>query len=203
MPSKKKTQVSDMPVITALLAVLLIITVFQSFQIAQLSSNGTGFTATKSTSGSGMTAEEILAEITPTGTPDYGQAAGVSYDNVEAGLSILTGYERSIALTGNDQQRYIEVATTQGNACEFCCGIGDAGFGTADGRLACGCSHNIAFGGLTKWLIQNTDYTNEQISGEIQKWKVLFFPEGSVTKELERRNIAPESVGLKSMVGGC
>lgn len=195
-----------------LMIVLLVITVFQSFQIAAMSSAGvktTGAVVEKTTaaetrgSRTGISLQQIIDEITPTGIPDYGAQAGVSYENVEAGLRTLMGYHDSISLNGNNQQRYINIATTRGTACEFCCGIGEAGFGTSNGQIACACSHNIAFSGLTKWLIENTDYTDQQIIDEIHKWKVLFFPQGSVEKELQKRNINPESVGLKSMVGGC
>lgn len=200
-------------VVTGILAILLVVTVFQGYQIATLSSelenrevSGSGAVTRTTTSGGpgeSTTVQDILKEITPTGTPDYGKKAGVSYDKVEAGLSTLMGYHQTISLSGNEQNRYVGIATTSDTACEFCCGIGQAGFGRSDGRIACGCSHNVAFSGLTKWLLKNTDYTDKQIVDEIQKWKVLFFPQGAVGKELERRNIQPESVGLPSMRGGC
>lgn len=204
---------NKLPYVTiGILSVLLVITVFQSFQISILSSGirdikirGAAI-ATSSTSGVASTSnilQQIVEEITPTGTPDYGIKAKVSYDKVEESLRTLMGYHQTILLTDDEKQRYINIATFPGTACEFCCGIGEAGFGTSDGRIACGCSHNVAFSGLTKWLIKNTDYTNQQIIDEIQKWKVLFFPQGAVEKELKRRNIQPESVGLPSMVGGC
>lgn len=206
MASEIKLEIRLQHIMMGLLAMLLVVTVFQSYQISKLSSEMQNIKisgAVTGASGTGATLEQILKEITPTGTPDYGAKAGVSYDEVEEGLRTLMGYHQSISLSGADQDRYIDVATTQDTACEYCCGIGDAGFGTSDGRIACGCSHNVAFSGLTKWLIKNTNYNDQQIVDEIQKWKILFFPEGSLEEELERRNIQPESVGLPAMRGGC
>lgn len=188
-------------IVIGLLTIVLALTVFQSYQINSLSSD---IQTTGSTNkNSGTTLNEIVQEITPTGTPDYGKKAGVSYEKVEEGLETLANFHSSISLSDKNKQKYINIATTKGTACEFCCGIGNNGFGTKDGRLACGCSHNVAFSGLTKWLLENTDYNDEKIISEIEKWKVLFFPQGSVEKELEKRNIDPTTVGLPDMRGGC
>lgn len=204
-------------IVMALLGALLLITVFQSYQISSLASEIQGIEVTgKVTTSSGgdtgstgssssgtPTLQQVLEEITPTGTPDYGEEAGVSYEEVESSLKTLMGYHREIELSGDHKDRYIGIATSENTACEFCCGIGNAGFGRSDGSIACGCSHNLASSGLTKWLIKNTDYTDQEIKDEIQNWKVLFFPRDSVKEELERRNINPESAGLPAMVGGC
>jgi len=189
---KNKVTIANL-VLGVIVVILVIVVVFQQYQITRMSGGVTGKT---------ISAEQILAEIMPTGTPDYGAEAGVSYDNVEGSLRILTGYHSSISLNGNDEQRYIDIATTPDTACEYCCGIGNAGFGTSTGKIACGCSHNVAFGGLTKWLIENTDYTDKQIVNEIQKWKILFFPKDAVKEEMQRRGVSGQAV-LPSMVGGC
>lgn len=188
-------------IVLAAIIVLVGIIVFQFFLVSSLMSGiGTG-SVTGATTNSDVNA--LIAEIMPSGTPDYGNEAGVSYDSVEQSLQTLIGYQQSISLTGSDQDRFIEIATTPDTACEYCCGIGNAGFGTSDGSIACGCGHNIAFGGLTKWLIKNTDYTNEQIIQEISKWKILFFPGPAVASELQARGIDPATAGLASQVGGC
>lgn len=146
---------------------------------------------------------DLYAEIAPKGTPDYGSGAGVSYDRIEESLNTLVGYDKEITLSGADKERYIKIGTSKETACEFCCGIGEAGFGTAGGEIACGCGHNIAFSGLTKWLIQNSNYSDEQIVEEIKKWKILFFPKGTVAKETQKRGISPDSTDLPSQQGGC
>lgn len=145
----------------------------------------------------------FLAQITPKGTPDYGQKAEVSYDKVEESLDALVNYDKSITLTGADKNRYIKIGTSKETACEYCCGIGDEGFATEEGEIACGCSHNYALSGLTKWLITNSTYSDEQIISEIGKWKILFFPEPAAREEAQKQGISPESIGLPSQVGGC
>ncbi len=147
--------------------------------------------------------QEVLKEITPTGTPDYGKKAGISYDKVEQSLSVLRGFDQSITLSASQQKRYVKVGTSPLTACEFCCGIKEGGFAKASGQTACGCSHNIAFSGLTKWLIKNTSYTNDQIVAEIGQWKILFFPKGAVEKEIKKRGITPSGGEIPSMKGGC
>lgn len=201
--------------ITVLLVVLVVLAGLNQYFLFTISSEitkgvPTGRAVTGQTTeetsqqtGGSDVVNQVLAEITPTGTPDYGDDAGVSYDEVVAGLNTLSGYHRSISLDGDDLERYKKIATTQDTACRYCCGIGTAGFGRSDGNIACGCSHNVAFSGLTKWLLKNTDYSDEQIIDEIHKWRVLYFPEPSVRQELEKRGISPESAGLQKMVGGC
>lgn len=203
------------------ISLVLVIIVFQSFWTTKQYINEKNTTKTestennaysqientnvgiKSTENKTITLQQIIKEIIPTGTPSYGKEAGVSYDKVEESLVTLIKYHNTILLSDNEKQRYISIATTPETACEFCCGIGERGFGTNEGELACGCSHNIAISGLTKWLIKNTDYTNQKIIDEIHKWKVLFFPKEALKKELKKRNIQPESVNLPSIRGGC
>ncbi|MBI4182354.1 MAG: hypothetical protein HY520_05305 [Candidatus Aenigmarchaeota archaeon] len=148
-------------------------------------------------------AQSLAEEIIPEGTPPYGAAAGVSFDQVDQSLQALVGYHRSITLQGEDLARYIRIGMTPETACEFCCGIGELGFAGQDGNLLCGCAHNISFSGMTKWLIQNTDYTDEEILDELEQWKALFFPGPKVAKELSRAGLNPTLVGLPAQQGGC
>jgi len=159
-------------------------------------------TGTTSLQGSSI-AQNLLKEIIPIGTPDYGEKAGVSYDEIQQSLNTLVGYNESITLDETQKQRYVKIGASPLTACEFCCGVGERGFAKSDGTLLCGCAHNIAFSGLTKWLIQNSFYTDEQIISEIGKWKILFFPKGSVEKEMQKRGITPSEGGLPEMRGGC
>lgn len=184
---RKKRREKILYTSVGILLVLLVITVFQSFQISKLSSD------VKTDGSSGL--QQIREEITPKGTPEYGAEAGVSYDKVEEGLNILTGYA-TLALSTKEKQRYETIANSQETACKFCCGAT---------KLAqnCGCSHNKALSGLTKWLIKNTDYSDKEILQEIKNWQILFFPKPTLEEELQERNIQPGSVGLPSMVGGC
>lgn len=158
----------------------------------------------KETEGAGAVGlVDFLAQITPKGTPEYGKVAGVSYDKVEESLDTLVDYDKNISLTGADKERFVKIGISPDTACEHCCGIGEEGFATEEGKIACGCAHNIAFSGLTKWLVANSDYSDEQIIDEIGKWKILFFPEPAARKEAEKQGISPESIGLPKQVGGC
>lgn len=167
------------------------------------SSNAAATVNGAKTQSSGASMQQVLKEITPTGTPDYGKKAGVSYDKVEQSLSVLRSYDKSVSLDAAQQKRYVEVGTTPLTACEFCCGTGEKGFANTSGKLVCGCAHNVAFSGLTKWLIKNTSYTNSRIVSEIGRWKILFFPRGAVKKEMKKRNITPSGGAIPSMRGGC
>ncbi len=188
--------------IVGMLAVVLALTAFQSYQLSLISASGVNTkTANAIVSESSNDVsntnelQQIINEITPKGTPDYGAKAGVSYDNVEAGLRTLTGYA-TISLSPEEQSTYDKIASVPGTSCGYCCGST-----TLDQN--CGCSHNIALQGLTKWLIQNTDYSEEQILQEIKNWRILFFPQPALQEELQNRNIDPNAVGLPTMVGGC
>ncbi|NIO22356.1 MAG: hypothetical protein GTN76_16930, partial [Candidatus Aenigmarchaeota archaeon] len=133
---------------------------YQGKEVAGAPVGKTGGASVAGTS-AGSGAEDLLSEITPTGTPDYGGDANISYDKVEESLDVMVGYDEKITLSGAERSRYIKIGTSEDTACEFCCGIGDAGFANEEGQIACGCSHNIAFSGLTKWLIQNGSYSDE------------------------------------------
>ncbi len=89
------------------------------------------------------------------------------------------------------------------------------------GEAACGCAHSFAMRGLAKYLIteHGAEYTDEQILGELGKWKVLFFPSVHLQKaqvlkdkgiELNYVNLASNKYrGIETgkdpgqMVGGC
>ncbi|MBI4152945.1 hypothetical protein HY497_00335 [Candidatus Woesearchaeota archaeon] len=89
------------------------------------------------------------------------------------------------------------------------------------GEAACGCAHSFAMRGLAKYLIteHGAEYTDEQILGELGKWKVLFFPGVHLQKaqalkdkgiELNYVNLASNKYrGIETgkdpgqMVGGC
>ncbi len=125
--------------------------------------------------------------IIPTGVPAvYGEELGIMYDHVSASnpqladetIRMLGNIDRSEELEGEELERYIEVLYTQGGglSCEYCCGARSIIF--EDGRAACGCAHSYAMRGLAKYLIKfhGDEFTDEEMTTEIGKWKVLFFP---------------------------
>lgn len=196
--------VAGVAIVSVIGFIILLSTGFDDAKITEEGTlSGAATINSAKTQNSSGSMQEILKEITPTGTPDYGQKAGVSYDKIEQSLSVLRSYDKSVTLNASQQKRYVKVGTTPLTACEFCCGIGEKGFANSSGKLACGCAHNVAFSGLTKWLIKNTSYTDNQIVSEIGNWKILFFPRGALKKEMKKRNIAPSNSTIPSMRGGC
>ncbi len=168
--------------------------------------------------------QAIVAATIPTGTPDYGASAKVSFDNPVQSISILSGYENSVTLSASEMQRYIGIASRI--SCEYCCGA--PSIIDSKGQAACGCAHSSAMRGLGKWLVKNRPaMSDDQILEELGKWKTLFFPKDSVKKALllkanniefnyvnlqsnKYRNIATTGVqsagnlgALPSQVGGC
>ncbi|MDP3728037.1 MAG: hypothetical protein Q8R18_01145 [bacterium] len=154
------------------------------------------------------TQEDAIAIMIPAGTPDYGEAMGVSFDDPVTALSLLeNGYPTLKAQAQANPliwERYIALASEpRGISCEFCCGIGAAGV-TADGTSKCGCAHNPAVQSITLWLMLNTDYSDAEILREVYKWKVIFFPKDMVGLALEIAGGDTDVLEqLPGMVGGC
>ena len=154
------------------------------------------------------TTEDAIAIMIPTGTPDYGAAMGISYDDPVTALSLLeNGYYSLKEQAKADPeiwQRYLALAAApRGISCEFCCGIGAQGV-TNEGTLRCGCSHNPAVQAITLWLMLNTDYSDAEILREVYLWKTLWFPKNMVglAVEIAGGNTAVLEE-LPGMVGGC
>jgi hypothetical protein len=154
------------------------------------------------------TSQDAINVMIPTGTPDYGAAMGVSYDDPVPSMEKMARAYRAlneqIKQNPEQWQRYLDLASEpRGVSCEFCCGVGPAGV-TKDGQSKCGCQHHPAVLSLTIWLIQNTEYSDAQILREVYRWKSLFFPKNMV-------GLASQIAGgdasvledLPGMVGGC
>lgn len=154
-------------------------------------------------------ADEVIDIMIPSGTPDYGEEMGVSYDDPIAALDITARSFNALKqeVQTNDPeawQRYIDLASNpRGVSCEYCCGIGPIG-ATKAGASRCGCKHNPSLLTITLWLAHNTDYSDAEILREVYRWKTMFFPKnmiglgsqiaGGDTSVLEN---------LPGMVGGC
>lgn len=128
----------------------------------------------------GLTTASV-SDIIPTGVPAvYGQALGVSYDDVsvsnpklaDATIQKLSAYEDE-TLTDEQMVRYIKIGSAI--SCEYCCGADAIIF--SNGQAACGCAHSYAMRGLAKYLLINyPEMSDYEILSELGKWKVLFFP---------------------------
>jgi len=136
-----------------------------------------------SAGGGAMVPLVSASDVVPTGIPNiYGSELGISYDDVssstpqqaDATIGLMSKYDRSLTLTGDNLKRYIDVTTQI--SCEYCCGAAAITF--SDGKAACGCAHSFAMRGLAKYLIteHGSEFTNDEILSELGKWKVLFFP---------------------------
>lgn len=154
------------------------------------------------------TTEDAIAIMIPTGTPEYGEAMGVSFDDPVTALSLLeNGYYTLKEQAQADPvvwERYLNLAAEpRGVSCEFCCGIGAAGV-TKEGKSKCGCAHNPAAQSVTLWLILNTDYSDAEILKEVYRWKALWFPKDMVGLALEIAGGDTDVLqDLPGMVGGC
>src|SRR3989344_1165745 len=101
------------------------------------------------------TAEDAVSIMVPTGTPDYGQAMGVSFDDpvgsMEAMARAYPALKQQAQQNSEVWQRYLNLASKPvGISCEFCCGVGNIGI-DRNGNLLCGCQHLPAIHTVTLW----------------------------------------------------
>ncbi len=136
--------------------------------------------------GTGDPAQDLVNALVPTGTPFYGPAAGVSFDDPIAALKTWGQLEQSIQLTGDAQKRWDKIVGSF--TCDFCCGSPQNP--TIINR--CGCAHAGAWRGIAKFMIKTygDKYSDAQIMGEMTRWKVLFYPGPIVKRVLKEEGIA-------------
>lgn len=168
-------------VVYGLLAVFVVITIFNSYMLFSLGGERTSTRKTVALTGDPV--QDAINTIIPTGAAEpYGAAIGVSFDDPVAGLSVLASLDTSIptsSLSAEEKSRYINI--TGRISCEFCCSAPSVI--DSQGRDACGCSHAYSFRGLSKYLIQNyPSMTDEDIMWELIKWKSLYYPRNMVEK---------------------
>ena len=165
------------PLLVAFIAVM----VFNSYMIFAISPSSHTSTR-KSIALTGDPVQDAINQVIPTGTPDYGPALGVSFDDPVAGLSVTSRLHRQIptsSLSQADLQRYINITTRI--SCEFCCSAPSVT--DSSGRDLCGCAHALSFMGLSKYLIMNyPEMTDEDVLWELTKWKALYYPRNMVEK---------------------
>lgn len=152
--------------------------------------------------------QDAIDKLVPTGTPEYGQALGVSYDQPVPALQSLQRLYPSIKKEVQSDpalwQRYLDLATKPvGISCEFCCGVGPVGI-SSNGELRCGCSHNPAIQALTLWLMKNTQLSDAEILQEALRWKTVWFPRDMIGTAMKISG-GDSSVlnAVPGMVGGC
>ncbi len=191
---------------------VLFFIVVNTFQIASISAmdvlktTGAEMPRQSSTSSVGDAQVAVVAQqVLPQGVPAvYGPELNVSFSDPVPSFQILDSYDRgalTINLEGDDLARYINIAMQA--ACEYCCGAKTLVF--SDGKAACGCAHSAAMRGVAKYLIQKhgSEYTDEQILAEVNKWKATAFPRQTVERALGNSQAGSATSTLPSQVGGC
>lgn len=156
-----------------------------------------------------VTADDALAMLFPTGTPDYGEELGVSYDTPIESLAVLSKMYRGLKSeveTNNPEgfQRYLNMALKPvGISCEYCCGLQAIGI-RQNGDSSCGCQHNPALLTVALYLSAYSDYSDGEILREVMRWKTLFFPKNMIElgTSLAGGDISALD-NLPGMVGGC
>ncbi len=154
----------------------------------------------------GDVAQDALNMLVPTGTPEYGQAAGVTFDDPITAQKVWGGYEKSIQLDQAQTTRYDKIVGSF--TCDYCCGSPQR----PTIITHCGCAHARAWRGMAKWFIVNMGdkVTDEQIMGELSRWKALWYPGPTVKRVVQEQSLssgdtsAPVKLDeLPQMVGGC
>ncbi len=110
-----------------------------------------------------------------TGTPFYAPE-GISFDDAEGALAAWQPYEDTITLSPELQTRWEAIGSTM--TCDYCCG----GPTQVTPINRCGCRHAKAYRSISKYLLQQygDKYSNEEILGELQRWKGVWYPKGVV-----------------------
>ena len=154
-------------------------------------------------------AEEVMSIMFPTGTPEYGQEMGVSFDDPINSLALLAGAYPTLKTEVKNNhpdvwKRYLSLAAApRGVSCEYCCGVGPQAV-SADGELKCGCSHAPAVQTVTLWLMLNKpEYSDAEVLREVMRWKTLFFPKNMIEVGLQVAGKSAADLELPGMVGGC
>ena len=131
----------------------------------------------------GNPTQDAIAAVVPTGTPSYildGPGAekvrGATFDDPVTSQKVWAsllgsrrfGTENAIQLTPEEEKRWQKLTSVF--TCDFCCG----GPNSVTTIAQCGCAHSYAWQGMAKFFIKYyPNYTDEQILGEMTKWKGL------------------------------
>lgn len=131
----------------------------------------------------GDAVQDTINALVPTGTPFYGQEAGVSFDDPLTAQNIWGNYEESIQLSPQEEQRWNKIISVF--TCDYCCGSPQNP--TMINR--CGCGHARAWRGMAKWFIKQygDKYSDAQIMGEMSRWKALWYPGPTVKRVLQEQ----------------
>ncbi|MBI2130775.1 hypothetical protein HYU10_03325 [Candidatus Woesearchaeota archaeon] len=152
----------------------------------------------------GNPTQDAINYVVPRGTPFYvlegpgiEKIKGASFDDpltsqkVWASLlgSRRFGSANELKLTPEEQDRWDRVVGRF--TCDYCCG----GPNSVTPIKNCGCAHSYAWQGMAKFFIKYyPQYTDEQIAGEMTKWKGLWYPQGMIQDYLVYTGQQPASI---------
>jgi len=133
----------------------------------------------------GNPSQDAINYVIPTGTPWYlaegpGADLGISFDDPIPAQKIWGALDRrgqyQIELSPEEEQRYNKI--TGIFTCDYCCGGPNSV--TTIGR--CGCAHAYAWKGMARFFIKyyGDKYSDEEILGEMTRWKGLWYPKGMI-----------------------
>ncbi len=199
------------PAAYALIAVMILILALNQYMIQSIKSDIITGKSVSVAQADSADLEKAAKAVISTGTPDvYGPELAVSFDHPTESLNVLAALDGDLYpdgklkysdLSDEQKERYLKVGSSI--ACEYCCGAKTLVF--SDGQPACGCAHSAAMRGLTKYLLisHGNEYSDQQILGELTKWKSLFFPKQMIAKYLQTNGNSAAVASLPDMVGGC
>ncbi|MDP6648460.1 MAG: hypothetical protein QGH34_03640 [Candidatus Woesearchaeota archaeon] len=134
--------------------------------------------------------QDAITSVVPTGTPSYvlggsgsEKIQGASFDDPIASQKVWAsllgsrrfGTDNAVQLTPEEEQRWNKLTSVF--TCDFCCG-GPSRVTTIN---RCGCAHSYAWQGMAKFFIKYyPEYSDEEILGEMTKWKALWYPKGMI-----------------------
>jgi len=142
------TTIKAEPLFAVLLIAAVGILIFNEMQILSMGDTNVANPASSGTGNSVLSNVIAGLSVLPTGIPAvYGAELDVSYDDVSpndpqganAAIAKLANLDKSITLSGDLQQRYIDIGMQI--SCEYCCGAEAIIF--ENGQPACGCHPDI------------------------------------------------------------
>ena len=141
---------------------------------------------------SGDPTQDAINYVIPTGVPAYvvegagsDLLGGISFDEPIVSQQVwaaFTGSNRfakfgeKVELSPEQEQRWNTL--TGVFTCDYCCG-GPTRVTTIN---RCGCAHAYAWQGMARFFIKyyGDQYTDEEILGEMTRWKGLWYPKGMI-----------------------
>ena len=152
----------------------------------------------------GNSVQDAIATVVPKGIPFYVTSGpgsekiqGASFDDPMTSQKVwasLLGSKRfgssnEIKLTPEEQKRWEGIVSVF--TCDYCCGSPKSV--TTINR--CGCAHSYGWQGMAKFFIKYyPNYTDDEIKGEMTKWKAIWYPQGMIQNYLVYTGQQPASI---------